>query len=77
MRITKDEARLLHYALEASLHDLYNEAPLSDIDKESFYETCRKLSKRLDSKDKRRTGRTSQDYYSDLLKRLINRNKKS
>jgi hypothetical protein len=71
MRITKDEAAVLCECLKEYKEELvsyvftYSEHPL-------IINSLQELENRLYnySKDKRRTGRTSQNSFSDILKRL-------
>jgi hypothetical protein len=67
MKITKDEARILAASLNDFKYRLNNE---NNID--GLFDSLEKLELKLEKfgKDKRRTGRTSMDDFSDLLKRL-------
>lgn len=65
MKLTKDEARILADALKMAKFE-YTTLSFKIFDKLS------NLENRLDDfgKDKRRTGRTSQDDFNDCLKRF-------
>lgn len=65
MKITKDEARILANALEIAKYEF--DYPLGY----GIFDKFINLENRLYNfgKDKRRTGRTSQNDFSDLLKR--------
>jgi hypothetical protein len=64
MKLTKDEARILASALEVAKFE-FQTLPTGAFGK------LEALENRLESfgKDKRRTGRTSQDDWSDLMRR--------
>jgi hypothetical protein len=66
MKISKDEARILAAALHAFKFEVQYAR-----DNKLIFESMEKLEMRLDQfgKDKRRTGRTSQNGWGDLLKR--------
>ena len=68
MKLTKDEARILAYAISETKYDLSAKAYYSA----RLFEALEVLEKKLDyfGKDRRRIGRTSQDDFSDLLKRF-------
>ena len=68
MKLTKDEARILADALRIAKFE-YTTLSFNIFDKLS------ELEKRLDDfgKDKRRTGRTSQNDFNDCLKRCANK----
>jgi glycyl-tRNA synthetase beta subunit len=68
MKITKDEARILAAALEDAKYIMTNDRNLALINK------LDQLQNKLEDfgKDKRRTGRTSQDDFTDCLKRYVN-----
>lgn len=65
MRITKDEARILSAAMNIAKYELVT---LSF----KVFDKMGELQNKLEdfSKDKRRTGRTSQDDFNDCLKRF-------
>jgi hypothetical protein len=65
MNLTKDEARILASAMEIAKYE-FNHLPDGAFSKLSA------LEKKLEifGKDQRRTGRTTQDDYSDCLKRF-------
>lgn len=65
MKISKDEARIL----AAALHNFKFE--VNDRHQPGVFDALKKLEEKLDffGKDQRRTGRTSQDDWSDCLKR--------
>jgi hypothetical protein len=67
MKLTKDQARILAASLNDFKYRLNNE---NNID--GLFDSLEKLELKLEKfgKDKRRTGRTSMDDFSDLLKRL-------
>ena len=68
MNITKDEARILAAALEIAKYELkYPIEPSYPV-----FNKLEMLEAKLNEfgKDKRRTGRTTQDSFSDLLKRF-------
>ena len=73
MKLTRDEARLLSLALSEYKYDLLdkhrNLTTLSD--------KLQDLEKRLEDagKDQRRNGRTTQDDFTDMLKRFAKNNK--
>lgn len=76
MKITKDEAAILcqalyeqKYELNEMVNDYAKNLGISSMD--SFTD----LEKRLSdfSNDKRRTGRTSQNSFTDILKRFVAR----
>lgn len=72
MNITKDESRILAAALGE-----FKYQTASKTDKTLASEAFRKLTsleEKLEEfgKDKRRTGRTSQDDWSDLMRRFVN-----
>lgn len=73
MKLTKDEARVL----SAAVGDFKFRSTLNDSSPEGLFNKLEDLENRLEKfgKDKRRTGRTSQDDYNDLLKRLSRKNK--
>lgn len=64
MRINKDEARILAAGVEEIKWG-------SSAIHENLFDRLEELQKKLEAfgKDERRTGRTSQDDYSDCLKR--------
>jgi hypothetical protein len=66
MRLTKDEARILSEAIEDVKYEWGNKP-------EGLFHKLTELEDRLGKagKDKRRIGRTSQDWFSDCLKRFI------
>ena len=66
MNLTKDEARILAAAIEIAKFEWHN---LPD----GGFKKLEELEARLYSagKDKRRTGRTSQDDWCDLIKRYV------
>lgn len=68
MKLTKDEARILADALRIAKFE-YTTLSFKVFDELS------NLESRLDDfgKDKRRTGRTSQDDFNDCLKRFANK----
>jgi hypothetical protein len=70
MKLTKDECRLLGVILDEGKFDFVQS--LRKIPNGTF-EVLRKLELKLDeaSRDKRREGRTSQNDFMDLIKRLI------
>ena len=72
MKITKDEARILSSAIND-----YKFRLKSDSDSFDLFDALETLEIKLEKfgKDKRRTGRTSQDSFSDLLKRYVKNNK--
>lgn len=65
MKLTKDEARILSEAMKIAKHEL-NTLSFKVFDK--FTELENNLE--VFGKDKRRTGRTSQDDFNDCLKRF-------
>lgn len=70
MRVTKDEARILAEAMEEFKHKV-----IDDYTKDDYLHLFNKLidlQHKLETfgDDKRRQGRTSQDDFSDLLKRF-------
>jgi hypothetical protein len=69
MHITKDEARILAAAITEFKYE--NVRP-------EFYEALTILEEKLrtGSKDQRRTGRTSQDDWADMLKRYTQKHTK-
>jgi hypothetical protein len=73
MKITKDEARILSLALDEFKYDLHNNHRIDNL-----FESLEYLGNNLNEfgKDKRRTGRTSQNDLSDCLKRFAKTNKK-
>jgi len=75
MFITKDQARICASALNEYKFEVANKEFDKAKSKLIFEKlTCLENYLRENGKDKRRTGRTSFDDYSDLLKRLkINR----
>ena len=76
MKITKDEARLLSEALHESKYDLVSTLYKKE-DKIEAITAIEFLEKKLKhfGQDNRRTGRTSLNDYTDLLKRIINKHK--
>ena len=66
MNLTKDEARILAEALEVAKYE-WTSLP------EGGFNKLTQLQERLTEfgKDQRRKGRTTQDTWSDLLKRYI------
>jgi hypothetical protein len=70
MKLTKDECRLLGAILDNGKYDFIQS--LRKIPNGTF-EVFRKLELKLDvaSRDKRREGRTSQNDFSDLIKRMV------
>lgn len=76
MKITKDEASILWKALREQKYELNDRvvayARIKGISSMAAFERLEeKLSKF--SKDQRRTGRTSQDSFYDVLKRFVSR----
>jgi hypothetical protein len=67
MNITKDEARILSSALSNFKYDLKETQNIQNL-----FDKLTQLEEKLENyaKDKRRTGRTSQDSWTDLLKRI-------
>lgn len=65
MKLTKDEARVLSKAMEIAKYEM-NTLSLNVFEK--FTELESKLEKF--GKDKRRTGRTSQDDFNDCIRRF-------
>ncbi len=74
MKLTRDEAGLLADALYVAKYEFFQ--GYRDI--EGLHEAINDLEKRLreEGQDKRRTGRTSMDTSSDMLKRLVKKGKK-
>jgi hypothetical protein len=70
MKFTKDEARILAEALEIAKYEWHN-LP------EGGFKKLEELEESLNTfgDDKRRKGRTSQNDWSDLLKRYTNQTK--
>jgi hypothetical protein len=68
MKLTKDESRIL----SAAVGDFKFRSTLSGHMPDGLFDKLEDLENRLEKfgKDKRRTGRTSQDDYDDLLKRF-------
>lgn len=68
MKLTKDEARIL----SAAVGDFKFRSTQSGYVPEGLFNKLEDLENRLENlgKDKRRTGRTSQDDFNDLLKRF-------
>lgn len=73
MNITKDEARILHAALEDSMYEIAHNTP----NPKDTIEALDKLSAKLHDgcNDTRRTGRTSMNSFQDCLKRIITKYK--
>ena len=67
MKITKDESRILAAALNSFKWDLHETAYIDGLTSK-----INSLEMKLENfgKDKRRIGRTSQDDWSDLMKRF-------
>lgn len=67
MRLTKDEARILAQALDEYKFNVVNEFKMLDL-----FNKLHDLQYKLEmfGDDKRRHGRTTQDDFSDLLKRF-------
>lgn len=76
MNLTKDEAAILYEALNEQKYDI-NERVRDFAEKKgiSSMTAFEKLEKKLSdfSDDKRRTGRTSQNDFTDILKRFVAR----
>lgn len=74
MKITKDEARILAAALSEEKYDLVH--VFNKTVSEPLFLKLESLEKRLEEfgKDNRRVGRTSQDAFTDCLKRYSNIN---
>lgn len=70
MRITKDEATILAGAINVAK---YEWKPFSSDDNTDLFNTLTALENRLEvfGKDKRRQGRTSINYWADILKRYV------
>jgi hypothetical protein len=70
MKLTKDECRLLSAILDDGKFDFVQSS--RKIPNGTF-EVLQKLELKLDeaSRDKRREGRTSQNDFSDLIKRMV------
>jgi hypothetical protein len=70
MKLTKDECRLLGAILDNGKYDFIQSS--SKIPNGTL-EVLYKLELKLDeaSRDKRREGRTSQNDFSDLIKRMV------
>lgn len=70
MKLTKDEARILSEALQVAKFE-WTSLHLG------MFDALTELEQRLQlyGQDKRRTGKTSQDSWSDLLKRFCKRKK--
>jgi hypothetical protein len=71
MNITKDEARILQHAINEYKYIIVDES----FKHENLMKNLDKLESKLNKlcRDKRRTGRTSMDDWSDLLKRFSNK----
>ncbi len=74
MKLTKDEARILSYFLYEYKYE-FNDKRGRDI---KLFKKLGDLEFKLKeySKDKRRTGRTSLNDFSDTLKRFVNKSPK-
>lgn len=70
MKITKDEATILAGAINIAK---YEWKPFSSEENKDLFKTLTALEERLEihGKDKRRQGRTSVNYWSDILKRYV------
>jgi uncharacterized coiled-coil DUF342 family protein len=68
MKLTKDEARILAAAIEEYRYDITEDSRNIPNLMTKLEELTEKLSDY--GKDQRRTGRTSQDYWTDMLKRF-------
>jgi hypothetical protein len=70
MQITKDELRILASTLETGKYELAEMQP-SRVDAKKLFAALELLQHRLEvaAIDRRRQGRTSQNSFSDLLKR--------
>ena len=70
LNLSKDEARILAVAISEHKYEICNDAPRSL----NLIDALTKLEQKLNKfgKDNRRIGRTSQDDWSDLLKRFSN-----
>lgn len=71
MRITKDEATILAHALSQSKYEYVDRIGITKEEDLKIIKELNELQSRLEilSKDQRRTGRKSQDSFSDVLKR--------
>lgn len=71
MKINKDEARILSSAMNDFIFEIMNKYKIDGL-----FDSLTDLTKKLEDfgNDKRRTGRTSQNDYSDLIKRYANKN---
>lgn len=71
MKLTKDEARILAAALEDAKFILYDKVRPNE--KEPLANAMESLQARLTEagNDQRRVGRTSQDDFTDMLRRYI------
>jgi hypothetical protein len=70
MKLTKDEASILAYAMEVAKYEMLTTSF-------NVYTSLEHLQNRLEEagKDKRRRGRTTQNDWNDLLKRFIKKTK--
>jgi hypothetical protein len=68
MRLTKDEARILAAAIADYKYKIAEDSPMNS----NLMDRLNDLELRLEKfgKDQRRTGRTSQNDWSDLIKRF-------
>jgi hypothetical protein len=71
MKLTKDEARILHSAISEMKYEFNDRLNLSNID--SFTDLENKLWEF--SKDSRRIGRKSDNSFNEVLKRFSNKYK--
>lgn len=72
--INRDESRILSNALKEQKY-IYADFFSSKEERIQVVTSLEKLEKKLESKskDRRRFGRTTQDEFSDLLKRFMNK----
>lgn len=72
MKINKDEARILSSAMNDFIFEIMNKYKIDGL-----FDSLTELTNKLEDfgNDKRRTGRTSQNDYSDLIKRYANKNR--
>lgn len=76
MKLTRDEARILADALNDYKYEALN--AFDDQLRKPLYSAFANLQERLGKagQDQRRTGRTSQDEYKDMIKRFVTKHQK-